>query len=191
VSIRTEHEVLSRPHKTQTYILTDLLSFYFVSVNKSYILKYIGYNLKVYHHRHVPEIVTDHSQAVFHTRSLEANRPALFSATSNTSYQLFQVFCVLVRSSFGLHAQTILIFLKRIRTMKIINTHFVYFRLHNGDCCNWFQKLGLLVLKPTCLKYVRFETILHKHRLFNFQQPAEFTFCCCNSLFLAWNRLHN
>jgi len=50
---------------------------------------------------------------------------------------------------------------------------------------------GLLVLKPTCLKNVRFETNRHKHRLFNFQQPAAGTLCCCNSLFLAWKRLHN
>lgn len=50
---------------------------------------------------------------------------------------------------------------------------------------------GLLVLKPTCLKNVRFETIRHKHRLFNFQQPAAGTLCCCNSLFLARKRLHN
>ena len=36
---------------------------------------------------------------------------------------------------------------------------------------------GLRVLKPTCLKNVRFETIRHKHRLFNFQQPAAGTLC--------------
>jgi len=140
VSISTEHEVLSRPHKTQTYSPTDLLLFYSVPVNKSYVLKNIGYNLKVCHHRHVPKIVTDQSQAVFHTRSLESNQPLYFKWLQC----IITISCIFVsvRSSFGLHAQTFLIFLKRKRTMKI-NTHFVYFRLRSGDCCIWFQKLGI------------------------------------------------
>lgn len=91
MSIRTEHEILSRPHKTQTYSPTDLLSFYSVSVNKSYILKYIGYNLKVYHHRHVPKIVTDHSQAVFH--KTPKIKPAI-STFSDLQYIIKTTSCI-------------------------------------------------------------------------------------------------